>query len=61
MSLDEIRSILEAFGYKLFNIRGSHFLFKKPNRKSIVFPVHHNKVTKFYLKTIRNTLKSQLK
>lgn len=59
-SFNEIHAILSNFGYKLIRIRGSHVNYYKPNREPIRFPVHHNKVGKYYVKDIVNMIiKSQ--
>ncbi len=48
---DNLKTILEQFGYKLTRITGSHHIFKKEN-KYINFPVHNNKVKTIYIKKI---------
>ena len=48
--IKNVKNILEDNGYKLISIRGSHFRFRK--HKSIVIPVHNNKVKCVYVKEI---------
>ncbi len=44
--------MLEAKGYFLHRITGSHHLFKKPHVGSFSVPVHNGKVKPVYVKQI---------
>ncbi len=44
--------MLEARGYQLARIRGSHHVFTKPGARSIPIPVHHDKVKPAYVRMI---------
>jgi len=48
----EVRRMLEARGYVLERVRGSHHYFKKPRGGSISIPVHHGKVKPVYVRKI---------
>jgi predicted RNA binding protein YcfA (HicA-like mRNA interferase family) len=48
----EVRKMLEAKGYRLDRIRGSHCVFEKPGRGPVVIPVHHGKVKHAYVRRI---------
>lgn len=52
MRLSEVRKMLEAKGYFLHRIAGSHHVFKKPGIGSFVVPVHHGKVRPVYVRQI---------
>jgi predicted RNA binding protein YcfA (HicA-like mRNA interferase family) len=39
----EVQRLLEAKGYRLDRITGSHHLFEKPGARPMVVPVHHGK------------------
>ena len=52
MSFPEARKMLEAKGYFLHRIAGSHHVFKKPGIGSFVVPVHHGKVRPVYVRQI---------
>jgi predicted RNA binding protein YcfA (HicA-like mRNA interferase family) len=49
----EARRMLEARGYLLHRVTGSHHVFKKPGVGSFVVPVHHGKVKAVYVKQIQ--------
>jgi len=44
--------MLEAKGYRLERIRGSHHVFGKPGSWPVVIPVHHGKVKHAYVRKI---------
>lgn len=45
--------MLEAKGYFLHRISGSHHLFKNPRIGTFSVPVHHGKVKSVYVKEIK--------
>lgn len=49
----EVRALLEAAGYALARINGSHHIFTRPNAPLISIPVHHGKVKPFYVRQIK--------
>ncbi|MCX5684198.1 MAG: type II toxin-antitoxin system HicA family toxin [Planctomycetota bacterium] len=48
----EVRKLLEAKGYRLERIRGSHHVFEKLGAWPVVIPVHHGKVKYAYVRKI---------
>lgn len=58
MRLSQISNILLHFGYKLDRIHGSHYIFVKPGSESIILPVHKNKITKHYLKDLKELIQT---
>lgn len=48
----EVRKALEAKGYFLHRVTGSHHVFKKPGTGSFVVPVHSGKVKAVYVRQI---------
>jgi predicted RNA binding protein YcfA (HicA-like mRNA interferase family) len=48
----EVRKMLEARGYRLDRIRGSHHVFEKPGAWPVVIPVRHGKVNYVYVRKI---------
>lgn len=56
MRYKEVKGVLEYFGYRFSRITGSHHIFEDHRGDLIVFPVHHNKVTKYYLKYIKSVI-----
>ena len=44
--------MLEAKGYFLHRVTGSHHVFKKPGVGSFAVPVHHGKVKAVYVRQI---------
>jgi len=61
MHYNEVKNVLEYFGYELTNIKGSHHKFTLNNFAFIMFPVHTQKVQRVYLKNIKNTLTQLLR
>jgi predicted RNA binding protein YcfA (HicA-like mRNA interferase family) len=53
MRFSEVRSLLEAAGYSLARVNGSHHIFTKPDAPLISIPVHHSKVKPFYVRQIK--------
>jgi predicted RNA binding protein YcfA (HicA-like mRNA interferase family) len=49
MRLPEVARMLEAKGYFLHRITGSHHVFKKPGVGTFAVPVHHGKVKPVYV------------
>lgn len=45
--------MLEAKGYMLDRVNGSHFIFVKPGCRSLPIPVHHGKVHPSYVRMIK--------
>ncbi|MCX5670759.1 MAG: type II toxin-antitoxin system HicA family toxin [Planctomycetota bacterium] len=52
MRFSEVRKMLEARGYRLDRIRGSHHVFEKPGAWPVVIPVRHGKVNYVYVRKI---------
>ena len=52
MRFADVQKMLEAKGYFLHRIAGSHHLFKKPGGGSFAVPVHHGKVKPVYVRQI---------
>jgi predicted RNA binding protein YcfA (HicA-like mRNA interferase family) len=48
----EVRKMLEAKGYRLDRIRGSHHIFVKAGCQNESVPVHHGKVKPHYVREI---------
>jgi len=50
---DDVRALLEAFGWRLDRERGSHVTFAKRGEYPIIFPKHHGRrVKRTYLTMI---------
>ena len=60
MRLGEIMNILLHFGYEIDRIHGSHYIFVKPHCDTITLPVHKGKITKVYLKVVKELLKNTI-
>ena len=52
MRFPEVQKMLEAKGYFLHRIAGSHHVFKKPGVGTFAVPVHHGKVKPVYVRQI---------
>ena len=52
MRFSEVKKMLEAKGYHLERVTGSHHIFKKPGARSLPIPVHHGKVHPAYVRMI---------
>jgi predicted RNA binding protein YcfA (HicA-like mRNA interferase family) len=48
----EVRRMLEAKGFRLDRVRGSHHVFEKPGAFPMIVPVHHGKVKYAYVRKI---------
>jgi predicted RNA binding protein YcfA (HicA-like mRNA interferase family) len=48
----QVRRMLEAKGYRLDRVRGSHHIFVKVRSQNIIVPVHGGKVKPFYVRQI---------
>lgn len=48
--LPDVRKMLEAKGYFLHRITGSHYIFKKPGVGTFSVPVHQGKVRPVYVR-----------
>jgi len=53
MRFSEVRKMLEARGYRLTRIVGSHHLFTKAAARSVPIPVHKGKVKPAYVRLIQ--------
>jgi predicted RNA binding protein YcfA (HicA-like mRNA interferase family) len=51
--LAEVVKMLEAKGYRLTRISGSHHIFTKAGARAIPIPVHRGKVKPAYVRMIR--------
>ena len=54
-----VRKMLEAKGYRLDRIRGSHHVFDKPGAPPVIVPVHHGKVKYDYVRQITKDVLSR--
>jgi predicted RNA binding protein YcfA (HicA-like mRNA interferase family) len=48
----EVRRMLEAKGYRLARVSGSHHVFIKPGQLPLSIPVHNQKVKPIYVRKI---------
>ena len=53
LRLQDVVKMLEAKGYFLQRVTGSHHVFKKPGVGSFTVPVHRGKVKAVYVKQIQ--------
>lgn len=51
-SFDDVRAVLEMFGWEHASTKGSHARFRKPGERSITVPIHSGKVKRVYLDEI---------
>lgn len=51
-TIDDVRKLLDAYGWSLDRRRGSHVTFVKLGERSITVPVHDSKVGRRYLDMI---------
>lgn len=56
MRIEEIINIMHHLGYNLDRIKGSHYIFTKPNADSEIIPIKSGQVKKIYLRQIRKLL-----
>lgn len=52
----ELKTALEAAGYRLVRIRGSHHIFSRQASPRIVVPVHRGKVKDCYVRQIKKII-----
>lgn len=52
----EVSKLLEANGWVLSRIRGSHHVFTKAGESPIVIPVHNRRVKHVYVREIKKKL-----
>jgi len=60
MRINEIVLILLHFGYRLVNIKGSHYHFKRQGKPFVIVPTHRKKVSRYYIKDICKALSDEL-
>lgn len=51
-TFDDVRSLLEMFGWTHARTKGSHTSFTKPGERTLVVPVHNGNVKRVYLDRI---------
>jgi predicted RNA binding protein YcfA (HicA-like mRNA interferase family) len=51
-AFNDVRNLLEAFGWEHASTKGSHARFRKSGERSITVPVHAGKVKRAYLDQI---------
>ena len=51
-----IRQQLEAAGWQLVRISGSHHIFDRPGGPLVSIPVHNNQVKPFYAKQVQRII-----
>lgn len=58
---DELRKVLEAFGYTMYAPRGgsSHYTFRKKGREPITIP-KHKPIKLAYIKKVRDVVESEV-
>ena len=56
MRFAELQRMLEAAGYRLIRVRGSHHIFGRPDGPRIVVPVHRGKVKDCYVRQIKKII-----
>ena len=49
----EVKKMLEAAGYTLSRIRGSHHYFTKAGESPVSIPVHQGKVKPYYVRQVK--------
>jgi predicted RNA binding protein YcfA (HicA-like mRNA interferase family) len=49
----DVRKLLEAKGYRLDRIKGSHHIFEKPGCRPFIVPAHGGKVKPGYVRQIQ--------
>lgn len=52
----EVRKMLEAAGYRLVRVSGSHHIFTREGSPLVSIPVHKNKVKPFYVRQIEKLI-----
>jgi predicted RNA binding protein YcfA (HicA-like mRNA interferase family) len=51
--LAEVLRLVERHGWRLVRVRGSHHVFRLPDGRIFVVPVHRNKVKYAYVREIK--------
>ena len=54
-----IRRRLQASGWTLARIRGSHHVFDKPNESPLSIPVHRGKVKAVYVNEVKKRIQKE--
>jgi len=49
----KVKKMLEAKGWTMVRVTGSHHQFEKPGERTFPVPVHHGKVDPLYVRKIR--------
>ena len=52
-----VRKMLEAAGYRLVRVHGSHHYFVKPGEQPVSIPVHRGKVKAYYVRQVEKICK----
>ena len=55
----KVRRLLEAHGWILTRISGSHHVFTKAGRTPLSIPVHQGKVKPFYVRQVRKIIQEE--
>ena len=60
MRFDELRKVLESYGYIMKSPRGgsSHYTFRKPGCRPITIP-KHEPIKKIYVEMVRDVVESE--
>ena len=53
MKFSKVKKMLEAKGWKMARVVGSHHQFTKPGHRTFPVPVHHGKVDPEYVRQIQ--------
>ena len=53
VTFSRVRKVLEAKGYRLARINGSHHVFTRPGARAVPIPVHRGKVKAAYMRMAR--------
>lgn len=56
LSFSEVRRMVERHGWHLVRIKGSHHIFRMPDGRIYVVPVHRGKVRYVYYREIKKIL-----
>lgn len=60
LRFDEIKKVLEFYGYTLSSKKGSHFTFRKEGEKPITIPVHGKTgIKKTYVEEIKKIVEKE--
>lgn len=52
----ELRKQIEAAGWALDRVNGSHHIFTKAGARNLIIPVHHGKVLPAYVRQVKKTI-----